>query len=46
MLSTEIERIKNELSDLNMKLSYNITMEEFINQLLENCNSMEDEEDE
>lgn len=43
MLSTEIERIKNELSDLGMKLLYNMTMEEFINQLLENYNSMEDE---
>lgn len=43
MLSTEVERIKNGLSNLSMKLLYNMTMEEFINQLLENYNSMEDE---
>lgn len=46
MLSTEIERIKNELSNFSMKLLYNMTMEEFINQLLENYISMEDEPNE
>ena len=43
MLSTEIERIKNSLNNLNMKLLYNMTMEEFINQLLENYNFTEAE---
>ena len=46
MLSTEIERIKNELSDFSMKLLYNMTIEEFINQLLENYISMEDKPNE
>ena len=46
MLSTEIERIKNELSNFSMKLLYNMTIEEFINQLLENYISMEDKPNE
>ncbi|MBQ3946480.1 MAG: hypothetical protein II670_12870 [Alphaproteobacteria bacterium] len=46
MLSTEIERIKNELSNFSMKLLYNMTMEEFIIQLLENCIYVEDKDNE